>query len=296
MLLSPLPAQTIDDGIMMPKGDLCVGSRYSSDSWDRYWEGTLERVNGNIGKITTRSNTWFANYGVSRRLNVIGMVPYVWTKASQGVLRGMSGWQDITLAAKYRLLERGFTRHGTMRAIAVATGGVPLTDYTPDFQPLSIGMASKRITGRFTLNFHANRGWFANGSAGYTWRSNVRLDRPYYYTDGRLFLTDQVDMPDVFDYVASTGYLKGGLNTEFSFRQQRTQGGGDIRRQDMPFVSNRMNFTSVGGMVMHTIPKLRRLEAKFAFAYVVDGRNVGRGATYMVALQHRFTLRERTIK
>ena len=53
-----------------------------------------------------------------------------------------------------------------------------------------------------------------------------------------------------FDYIPSAGYLKGGLMTTGSFSQQRTQGGGDIRRQDMPFVSNRMNFSKVGGMVM----------------------------------------------
>ena len=43
---------------------------------------------------------------------------------------------------------------------------------------------------------------------------------------------------------------------ELSFAQQRTQGGGDIRRQDMPFVSNRMDFSKLGGMVMYPIPKL----------------------------------------
>jgi len=93
-----------------------------------------------------------------------------------------------------------------------------------------------------------------------------------------------------FDYVVSAGYLKHGLNTEFSFRQQRMQSGGDIRRQDMPFVSNRMNFSQVGAMALYAIPKLRRMEVKFAFAYTVDGRNVGQGTTLMTALQYRFAL------
>ena len=74
----------------------------------------------------------------------------------------------------------------------------------------------------------------------------MTLDRPYYYTDNQFFMTDEVDMPSVFDYVVSGGYLKRGLMATFSFSQQRTQGGGDIRRQDMPFVSNRMNFSRVG--------------------------------------------------
>ena len=58
-------------------------------------------------------------------------------------------------------------------------------------------------------------------------------------------------MPDVFDYTLSAGYLKGGLQVPISFSQQTTLGGGDIRRQDMPFVSNRMNFSRLDAVVMY---------------------------------------------
>ena len=54
--------------------------------------------------------------------------------------------------------------------------------------------------------------------------------------------------------------------TTVSFSQQRTLGGGDIRRQDMPFVSNRMNFSKVGAMAMYPIPKLAHLEFQVAVA------------------------------
>jgi hypothetical protein len=204
----------------------------------------------------------------------------------------MKGFQDLSLTGKYAFLERPFTSYGAIRAIAVVTGGIPMTDYTPDYQPLSIGMGAKSIAARFTLNFQSRRGWFVNGSSAHTWRSDVTLDRPFYFTEDRLFLTDKVDMPGIFDYVVSAGYLKHGLNTEMSFKQQRTQGGGDIRRQDMPFVSNRMNYSRVGVMALYAIPKMRRLEAKVAFATTVEGRNVGQGTSLAVALQYRFSFRE----
>jgi hypothetical protein len=194
MSAAPLAAQTIDDGIMLHKGTLFAGWAYTHDSWQTYWEGTLERENGNIGTITTQANMLFGNYGVTDRLNVIGTAPYIWTQASQGVLSGMQGFQDITLAAKYRLLEGGAGPLGSIRAIAVATAGLPLTDYTPDFAPMSIGTASKRASGRFTLNTHAESGLYLNGSTAYTWRGGVKLDRPFYFTDGELFFTDEVDM------------------------------------------------------------------------------------------------------
>ena len=40
-----LSAQTIDDALMMPQRQLCTGFIYTHDSWDRYWEGSLERSN-----------------------------------------------------------------------------------------------------------------------------------------------------------------------------------------------------------------------------------------------------------
>jgi hypothetical protein len=283
-------AQTIDDGVMMPKKNLCTGFLYAHDSWDQYWEGTLKRANGNIGTIKTQSVTWTGNYGVTDRLTVIAMVPYVWTNPSQGVLHGMSGVQDLTIAAKYSLLETELTRGGVVRAILVAGASAPVTDYSPDFQPLSIGSASKRLSGRFTLNFQAKRGWFLNGSAAYTWRGNVKLDRPVYYTDGQLYLSNEVAMPDVFDYTISAGYMKQGLQIPVSFSQQRTQGGGDIRRQDMPFVSNRMNFSKVEALVMYSLPSLKNLAVRATGTYTVNGRNVGQATTLSAGFLYTFHL------
>lgn len=287
ILASPLHAQTVDDGIMLERKTLFAGNLYVHDSWDEYWEGARKRDNGNIGTLTTQTNLWFANYGVTDRLNVIGTLPYIWTRASQGVLRSMQGVQDVTLAAKYNAMRRQ-SPLGVVRAIAVASAGIPLTDYTPDFMPLSIGSASRRVSGRFTLNVQSDPGWFANASAAYTWRADVTLDRPYYYTDGQLHLTDRVDMPNVFDYVVSGGYRKHGLMATGSFSQQRTRGGGDIRRQDMPFVSNRMNFSKVGAMVMYPlpVPKLRNLAVQGAYAYIVDGRNVGQATTWTFGVMY----------
>jgi hypothetical protein len=287
-LSAPLAAQTIDDGIMLAKQQLLTGNSYSYDRWDEYWEGTLKRANGNIGTITTRTNTFAANYGLFDRFNLIGHVPYVWTHASQGVLHGIEGFQDLTLAAKWSVLEKPMTSAGTLRTIVVVAAGIPLTNYNPELLPLSIGLGSTRVSWRGTLNFQSNPGWFVNGSTAYTMRSKVRLDRPYFYTDDEFVMSDRVDMPNTFDYVASAGYMKQGLMATVSFSQQQTLGGGDIRRQDMPFVSNQMNFFRGGAMVMYPVPKLRQLAVQFAFAHTFDGRNVGEATTVTTGLQYTF--------
>jgi hypothetical protein len=286
LLALSLSAQTIDDGIMISRHNLFTGDLYTHDSWDHYWEGRLNRANGNLGTVTTQTNTWYADYGITNRLDAIASVPYIWTNASQGVLHGMQGFQDITLAAKYKFLERPFTRAGSLRAIAVVSGAIPLTNYEPAFQPLSIGDRSKRISGRLTLRFQAKRGWYVNGSSSYTWRDDVTIDAPYYYTNGQLFLTSDVTMPRVFDYIASAGYSRRGLVLEGNFSQQRTQGGGDIRRQETPFISDHFNYSKVGAKVMLPIPKFRDLAIEFAFAYTPDGRNVGQSTTYTTGLMY----------
>jgi hypothetical protein len=92
----------------------------------------------------------------------------------------------------------------------------------------------------------------------------------------------------VFDYVISGGYNRRGLMLAGSYTQQRVQGGGDIRRQDMPFVSNRMNFSRVGGQVMAPIPKLRDLAGQFSYAFTIDGRNVGQATTITAGILYTF--------
>jgi hypothetical protein len=281
-------AQTIDDHIMIPGRAIETGNVYSHDSWDQYWEGTLKRRNGNVGEVTTESNVWTANYGLTDRLNVIGMVPYVWTQASQGVLHGIDGFQDLTVAAKWNVLDKPWASYGSWKAFAVLSAGMPMTDYNPELLPLSIGLGSTRLSWRGTMNFQSNPGWFLTGTTAFTWRSEVQLDRPYFFTDDEFVTSDQVDMPNVADYTGSAGYLKNGFMTSVSFTQQRTLGGGDIRRQDMPFVSNRMNFFRGSAMVMHPVPRLRNMAGQFAIGHTFDGRNVAESTTLTFGVVYRF--------
>jgi hypothetical protein len=282
--------------MMVPRKTLFAGILYTHDSWDHYWEGSLYRVNGNIGKVTTQTTMWTGTFGILDRLNVIANVPYVWTNASQGVLSGMSGWQDVTLAAKYRIVKKALGDTGYVSAFGVVSGGFPMTDYQPDFQPLSIGLGASRISGRFTANYLHNRGWCLTGTAAYTWQSDVTIDAPYYFTNNQLFLTNNVKMPDVVDYSISPGYVKNGLMAEVTFSKMITQGGanvGDIRRQDMPFISNRFISSRIGGMVMHPLPirKLKSLSLRAEYSYVIAGRNVGQSSTVALGLFETLSLR-----
>jgi hypothetical protein len=283
-----LSAQTIDDGRMMPKKLLCTGFFYTHDAWDRYWEGTLERSNGNIGTLTTQTVSWMGSYGISDRLNVIATLPWVETQASAGTLKGQQGLQDLSVGLKWTALRTPLTKHGTLQAFLVASGGGPVTDYTPDFLPLSIGLASRRAAGRATLNFQTNAGWFVEGTGSYTWRDSVTLDRPAYYTNGQLYFSNEVAMPDLIDYAFRAGYWKHGLYLPITFSQQITAGGGDIRRQDMPFVSNRMNVSRLDALAEYYLLSSKSLGLRIGASYAVSGRNVGQSTTLLTGVTYIF--------
>jgi hypothetical protein len=285
---SSLSAQAIDDGLMMPKKTLNVGIMYAHDSWNRYWEGELKRSNENIGTLTAQSISIVGHYGVTDRLSLVAMLPYVWTRASQGTLHGLRGVQDLTFAAKYRLLSTAFTERGRLNAVVGAAVGIPASDYTPDFLPLSIGLGSRHTSGRLSLRFDSEDAWFIDGSAAHTWRKNVKLDRVAYYTDGQLYLTNQVAMPDVFDWKMSAGFHRKRVTVPVSIWQQRTLGGGDIRRQDMPFVSNRMDFTKAGVSVMYGLTVPTDLALHLGVARTLNGRNVGQATTITAGAFHTF--------
>lgn len=281
-------AQTFTDGLMMGKGLYCTGFMYTHDKWTNYWEGTLKRDNGNIGSITTQSLMYYGVYGITGKFNAIIMAPYVKTEASQGTLKGMQGVQDLTIGLKYNFLDMK-TDALRFRAFGAINFTTPLTDYAPDYLPLAIGAASTNIGYRLNMMFRLSQGWFVNGSGGYTWRSNVKLDRPSYYDGDSFHNTDEVEMPNVFDVFVSAGYQKDALQVELNYIQQNTLGGADIRRQDMPFVSNKMNAKRVGLLVMYYLPApLRNLAVRGSVHYTVSGRNVGQATTYLGGILYTF--------
>jgi hypothetical protein len=281
-------AQTSDDGVMMPKRTLMAGVLYAHDSWDQYWEGALKRTNGNIGTLTTESTTLVGGYGITERLGLMATLPYIRTHASQGVLHDLNGFQDLSITAKLRLFGTGPGSHGALNAFIAGTAAIPVSNYTPDFYPLSIGTAGRRASGHLVLDFQPTSAWFANASAAYMWCSNVRLNRNSYYTNGQLYLTNEVVMPNVLDYTLSAGFNRGNWRIPFTLLQQRTLGGGDIRRQDTPFVSNRMDFVRLGGGVMYSLP--RSLSMQLGAAHVLSGRNVGQSTTYSSGLMYALHL------
>jgi hypothetical protein len=133
------------------------------------------------------------------------------------------------------------------------------------------------------------RGFFVTASGTYQRRSNITIDRTSYFTT-EMHITNEVDMPDMAAFNARTGFRSFRWITEVFFQQNRTLGGFDIRRNDMPFPSNRMN-ASIGGVHVKFVPKnIAALSLEVGGSYVLDGRNVGQAAEYNASVFYIFSL------
>ncbi|MBE9583516.1 hypothetical protein IM792_03570 [Mucilaginibacter sp. JRF] len=274
-------AQNEADALMMGRNKLCIAAGYSYSSWDKYWEGSLKRDNANIGTFSSSSFMAMLNYGLRDDLNIMVSLPYVSTKTSDGTLSGMSGLQDVSFYIKYRPVRKTF---GSQKLSVFAVGGysAPSHNYNVDLMPVSIGMGSNVTTGRLIVDYQLSK-FFATASGSYLYRSNVEIDRTAYYTT-RQINSNQVQMPNAGVYQFRTGYRTPYIIAEAYVDHMRTYGGFDIRRNDMPFVSNTMNSTNVGFEGKYYLPQLRELGIHAAAWRTLEGRNVGQATGFMAGV------------
>jgi len=271
-LTTLLSAQTDSDGIRMSKNSFCGGLTYSYSYWDHYWEGTYFRDNPNIGTVSTSTISVMGAYGLLNRLNVIFSLPYIKTNASAGTLKGQQGIQDLSLFLKYLALNK---TGGSSRYLlyAVLGGSVPANNYIPDFLPMSIGLKSSTVNFRLIGDYQVKH-FFLTASGIFIYRSNIKIDRLAYYTT-KMIYSDAVYMPNAFSSKLGLGYRKGELIIEGIVDYMNTLGGFDIRKNDMPFPSNKMGMTRTGVNLKIPVDKLSRLSVIANSFYTLEGRNVG---------------------
>lgn len=268
----PGKAQTDLDALMMKKNRLCAGFMYVHNSWDEYWEGTFKRDNLNLGTVTTQMIGVMGAYGITNKVNLIFSLPYVKTKASAGTFSGLDGIQDLSLFGKWQAAKWKAGK-GNITLFGVAGISFPVSNYTADYLPFSIGLESKTLSLRVIGDYDIGR-FFVTGSGTCTFRDNITIDRDAYYTT-QMHYTNEVYMPDVMLFNLRAGYRHSGLIAELFATSQKTLGGFDITKNNMPFPSNEMNMTMVGAGFKYDMPFHKPLSVIGGAGYVVKGRNVG---------------------
>lgn len=280
-----LMAQTDDDAIMIPKHYVCAGAMYGTSSWRDYWEGTFKRNNDNIGHLSSKMYVAMINYGITGKLNVMASIPYVTTKASAGTLAGQKGFQDLSLSAKWTPVDVNLGK-GDFSLYGVFSAAIPLSNYVADFQPMSIGLHCKSAAFRLMADYQIGHA-FVTAAGQYVERSNVTIDRSSYYTT-TLIYSNQVQMPNAGVYDLKAGYRSGTIIAEATLSNMTTYGGFDIRKNDMPFPSNRMNSTMAGLNFKYSFTN--GIELNGGGGYVFAGRNMGQSTMFHGAAYYLFDI------
>jgi hypothetical protein len=283
-------AQTQTDGIMMSKGEICFGAIYNHESWDQYWEGTLLRENGNIGTFTRQTVLPMFALGLTDKLNLIAQAPWVATEASQGQLKGVSGFSDFSVFLKAQAFH--FTLGPGKLAFNPTVGfSFPMSNYLEDYAPFSLGLGCTDLTLRANLQYKLNMGIYARGTVAYEVRGTSTIERDYYYTTHGIY-ADKVDVPNAVNYTATLGawLLKNSLNVDVTFDGQTTEGGNDIRRQDVGFPSNKMNFTRIGAFAHYYFNFIPGLGILGGVNQIQDGRNVGKSMAFYAGVTYQFQI------
>lgn len=270
-------AQTDIDGLMMEKHYFCTGLTFGQSSWKEYWEGTNKRENLNVGRVSATNVMIMGNYGITGKLNLLFGLPYIKSKASSGQLAGQKGFQDLSLFIKWVAMERKPWK-GSFKTILVAGYSTPVSNYTADLLPLSIGLRSKTASVRLMADYQRGN-WFATASGTYLLRSNVFLDRDSYYTT-EMHYTNEVKMPDASYFNFRAGYRSETWIIEAIADRWTTLGGFDITKNNMPFVSNEMNATKIGLHIKYETGFINGLSFVGDVNTTLAGRNVGRATAY----------------
>ncbi len=270
-------AQTDIDGIMMQRNYFCVGAAAGYSSWKNYWEGTNKRDNANLGTVSTKAAMVMGNFGVTDKLNLLFGLPYIKTQASAGTLKGQRGLQDLSLFVKWVAKEKAIGK-GSLKGVLIGGYSTPVSDYSADLLPLSIGMQSKTAMLRLMADYEIGN-WFATASGTYNFRNNVRLDKNTYYTT-EMHYTNEVKMPDATYFNVRAGYRSSSWIVEAIADKWTTLGGFDITKNNMPFVSNKMNATKVGLHVKYEADFVNGLSFVADVNTTVAGRNVGQSTSY----------------
>lgn len=269
-------AQTDVDALMMSKNNFCTGFMVGHSSWKNYWEGPLKRDNQNLGTVSSNMIGIMGNYGIKDNLNLLFSVPYISNAASAGTLVNRQGIQDLTLTLKWMPIETTIGK-ADFALYALGSYSAPLTNYVKDYLPLSIGLGSKNIMARLMADYQLGN-FFTTLSGAFFSRSNVTIDRTAYYTT-RMHYTNQVEMPNMANINFRTGYRSGKGYAEAILDIMQTNGGFDISRNNMPFLSNQMNATRVGLGFKYNFGKVEGLSAVGNAMYTVTGRNMGQAAS-----------------
>jgi len=282
-------AQTPLDGLMMPKGEICIALQYEQVTWDRYWEGSTIRVNQNIGTFTRQMGMPMIVGGITDKVNVILSLPYVKTAASAGQLTGVQGIQDLGISVKALFLEKSIGK-GKLTGFSNLSYSTPASNYLSDYMPFSLGFGANELGIRAIGKYELDKGPYVRASYAYLKRGTTNAEREYYYANGSVY-SSTMDVPDALQGQLTLGswLFNYRLRVEASLTTIRSTSGDDIRTYCMPLPTNKVDFDRVEGFAQYYFKNNGRgLGLIASYQQAISGRNMGQFSGYGLGITYQF--------
>ena len=286
-----LKAQTPSDGMMMGKREICIALTYDRGAFDEYWEGTYLRTNQTIATVVRKTIMPMVAVGVVENLNFYIGLPYVKTESTEpngGLFKGAKGFQDLTLALKYRMLHQELG-NGTVSLFAAGGFATPMTNYLSDYRPYSIGNGTDEWSLRGIAQYKFDMGFYVRAMGGHLFRGQTKAERDYYYNNGSYF-TPWMDVPSAWEYNAVVGIwtLDNSLKLEASYYGLNSTSGDDVRSYNAAQPTNKVQFSQIGANAHYFLKPVKGLGILAYFSSVLDGRNTGKSTTIGVGANYQF--------
>ncbi len=281
-------SQTPTDGLMMPKREICIAVIYEDANWDKYWEGTYLRTNGNIGTFNRKMLMPMIVGGITDKINVIVSLPYVKTSATGGQLTGDNGIQDFGLSLKAQLLDKSLGK-GKLMAFSNLSFSTPASNYLSDYMPFSLGFGANELGIRGIGQYELNKGPYMRGSIAYLHRGTTEAERDFYYQDGSYY-TSTMNVPDAIQGQLALGswFLQKKLRVEATVSTFRCASGDDIRSYNSPQPTNKVDFDQVGGFAQYYFKKDGGLGLFAYYNHMFSGRNMGQFSGFGLGMTYQF--------
>lgn len=274
-----LKAQSPVNGFMQKKGSGSIVLSYNAESYDEVFL-VPQKITGVpiFNKISIKSASMYATYGLSDKVNVVLNLPYIQAKgaASEQVLKSLDfdntqrGFQDVSAYLKYKPWNVQMEA-GTFNLVGAIGIKTPLGNYTVDRGLQSIVAIGNRATSFNTLAlglFKANSGFFASGQAGYCLR-NAQVPHAFI-SELKIGVTQSTHYLDIF------------------IANQTSVSGTDILEEGFQgvFPSTKVNYTRIG--VNLFVPVFSQFGLCAGSSTYIDGRNLGKSTSYYVAIACSF--------
>lgn len=262
--LAGLLAQGPLDGYLKGKGVLDLAPSFSFNSAKNF-----AGAGGRSYPLSYKGNmiSLFGEYGLGRKLDVVGTAAYVFTS-------NRSGLQDGGLFVKYRPLYREIPGAGRLGLLLGSGLSFPLTRYEPALTG-ALGQRAVIAPLRLIVQWETPPGLFLNVTGGYNRRfdrlrdadvARIRKERPDY---------QPVDPADFSTLLVKIGLPAARFYTDAWIEWQWTAFGADYEPgvPDLPQAYG-VAYTQIGGTFFYS--ENGKNGAYLSGGYILGGRNTGR--------------------